>query len=88
MRMIMNNLDWTPMKIMNQLLDDKSELYALLHKQYTPSQIAVKARLYAYFASELLDDAHAVKQHIMNAVDYFSKTQIRHLKSYSFNVNQ
>jgi hypothetical protein len=88
MRMIMNNLDWTPMKIMNQLLDDKSELYALLHKQYTPSQIAVKARLYAYFASELLDDAHAVKQHIMNAVDYFSKTQIRHLKSYHFNVNK
>jgi len=88
MRMIMNNLDWTPMKIVNQLLDPKSELYALLHKQYIPSQISVKARLYAYFASELLDDAHAVKQHVMNAVDYFSNTQIRHLKSYSFNVNK
>jgi hypothetical protein len=86
--MIMNNLDWTPMKIVNQLLDPKSELYALLHKQYIPSQISVKARLYAYFASELLDDAHAVKQHVMNAVDYFSNTQIRHLKSYSFNVNK
>lgn len=88
MRMIMNNLDWTPMKIVNQLLDSKSELYALLNKQYIPSQITVKARLYAYFASELLDDAHAVKQHIMNAVDHFSNTQIRHLKSYSFNVNK
>lgn len=88
MRMIMNNLDWTPMKIINQLLDPKSDLYALLHKQYIPSQISVKARLYAYFASELLDDAHAVKQHVMNAVDYFSNTQIRHLKSYSFNVNK
>jgi len=88
MRMIMNNLDWTPMKIVNQLLDPKSELYALLHKQYIPSQISVKARLYAYFASELLDDAHAIKQHVMNAVDYFSNTQIRHLKSYSFNVNK
>jgi len=88
MRMIMNNLDWTPMKIINLLLDSNSELYALLHKQYTPSQITVKARLYAYFASELLDDAHAVKQHIMNAVDHFSDTQISHLKSYSFNVNK
>jgi len=88
MRLIMNNLDWTPMKIVNQLLDPKSELYALLNKQYIPSQISVKARLYAYFAAELLDDAHAVKQHIMDAVDHFSNTQIRHLKSYHFNVNK
>lgn len=88
MRLIMNNLDWTPMKIVNQLLDPKSELYALLNKQYIPSQLSVKARLYAYFAAELLDDAHAVKQHIMDAVDHFSNTQIRHLKSYHFNVNK
>lgn len=88
MRIIVSNLDYTPMKIVGELLDDKSSLYAHLRKQYTPSQIAVKAKLYAYFASELLDDAHAVKQHIMNAVDHFSNAQLRHLKSHSFNVNK
>ena len=50
--------------------------------------MTVKAKMYAYFASELLDDAYAVKQHVMNAVDYFSQSQIRHLKYYSFNVNE
>lgn len=88
MRIIVQNLDSTPMKIVGELLDQKSELYAHLRKQYTPSQLTVKAKLYAYFASELLDDAHAVKQHVMNAVDHFSQSQIRHLKSYSFNVNK
>lgn len=88
MRIIVQNLEYTPMKIVGELLDDKSALYAHLRKQYTPSQIAVKAKLYAYFASELLDDAHAVKQHVMNAVDHFSKTQLRHLRNYSFNVNK
>lgn len=88
MRIIVNNLDYTPMKIVGELLDQKSNLYAHLRKQYTPAQMTVKAKMYAYFASELLDDAHAVKQHIMNAVDYFSQSQIRHLKNYSFNVNE
>jgi hypothetical protein len=88
MRIIVQNLEYTPMKIVGELLDDKSALYTHLRKQYTPSQIAVKAKLYAYFASELLDDAHAVKQHVMNAVDHFSKTQLRHLRNYSFNVNK
>ena len=88
MRIIMNNLSYTPMKIIGELLNEKSELSMHLRKQYTPSQITVKAKLYAYFAAELLDDAHAVKQHIMNAVDHFSPSQLRHLKSYSFNVNK
>ena len=88
MRIIVNNLDYTPMKIVGELLDQKSNLYAHLRKQYTPSQLTVKAKMYAYFASELLDDAHAVKQHVINAVDYFSQAQIRHLKYYSFNVNE
>jgi hypothetical protein len=88
MRIIVNNLDYTPMKIVGELLDQKSNLYAHLRKQYTPAQMTVKAKMYAYFASELLDDAYAVKQHVMNAVDYFSQSQIRHLKYYSFNVNE
>lgn len=88
MRIIVNNLDYTPMKIVGELLDQKSNLYTHLRKQYTPAQMTVKAKMYAYFASELLDDAHAVKQHVMNAVDYFSQAQIRHLKYYSFNVNE
>lgn len=88
MRIIVQNLDYTPMKIVGELLDDKSLLYAHLRKQYTPSNIAIKAKLYAYFASELLDDAHAVKQHVMNAVDHFSNTQLRHLKNHSFNVSK
>jgi hypothetical protein len=87
MRIIVQNLEYTPMKIVGELLDQKSKLYAHLRKQYTPSQLTVKAKLYAYFASELLDDAYAVKQHVMNAVDHFSQSQIRHLKLYSFNVN-
>jgi hypothetical protein len=88
MRIIVNNLDYTPMKIVGELLDQKSNLYTHFRKQYTPSQLTVKAKMYAYFASELLDDAHAVKQHVINAVDYFSQAQIRHLKYYSFNVNE
>ena len=87
MRIIMNNLDYSPMRVIGELLDSKSPLHNHLTKQYSPSQVAVKAKLYAYFASELLDDAHAVKQHVMNAVDHFSQSQLTHLKSYYFNVN-
>lgn len=88
MRIIMTNLDYSPMKIVGELLDEKSKLYEHLRKNYTPAKIAVKAKLYAYFAAELLDDAHAVRQHIMNAIDHFSQSQLRHLKNYSFNVNK
>lgn len=88
MRIIMTNLDYSPMKIVGELLDEKSKLYEHLRKNYTPAKIAVKAKLYAYFAAELLDDAHAVRQHIMNAIDHFSQSQLRHLKNYSFNVDK
>lgn len=88
MRIIMTNLDYSPMKIVGELLDEKSKLYEHLRKNYTPANIAVKAKLYAYFAAELLDDAHAVREHIMNAIDHFSQSQLRHLKNYSFNVDK
>ena len=88
MRIIMTNLDYSPMKIVGELLDEKSKLYEHLRKNYAPAKIAVKAKLYAYFAAELLDDAHAVRQHIMNAIDHFSQSQLRHLKNYSFNVDK
>lgn len=88
MRIIMTNLEYSPMKIVGELLDEKSKLYEHLRKNYTPAKIAVKAKLYAYFAAELLDDAHAVREHIMNAIDHFSQSQLRHLKNYSFNVDK
>ncbi len=88
MRIIMTNLDYSPMKIVGELLDEKSKLYEHLRKNYTPAKIATKAKLYAYFAAELLDDAHAVREHIMNAIDHFSQSQLRHLKNYSFNVDK
>jgi hypothetical protein len=88
MRIIMTNLDYSPMKIVGELLDEKSKLYEHLRKNYAPAKIATKAKLYAYFAAELLDDAHAVREHIMNAIDHFSQSQLRHLKNYSFNVDK
>ena len=80
LRYICNNLNATPMSIMNGLLDEKSSLYAIMADEYAPNKIVAKARLYAYFANTMLDISNSVITDTLNSNELFNLNQINYLK--------
>lgn len=85
LRIICDNLDATPLRIVGMLNDKRSKLYKHMSKVYNESRMLEKFRLYVYFANELLDDAYTtIPERIPQWENLFNKTQIAHLRGEGF----
>jgi len=85
LRIICNNLDATPLRIVSMLTDKRSKLYKHMSNVYSEARMLEKFRLYVYFANELLDDAYTtIPERIPQWESLFNKSQISHLRNEGF----
>ena len=85
MRIICDNLDVTPLRVVSMMTDKRSRLYKHLRKVYAESRMQVKLQLYVYFANELLSNEYTmIPERIPSWEKMFSKSQIEHLREYNF----
>ena len=85
LRIICDNLDATPLRIVSMLTDKRSKLYKHMSKVYNDARMLEKFRLYVYFANELLDDAYTtIPERIPQWESLFNKSQISHLRNEGF----
>ena len=85
LRIICDNLDATPLRIVGMLTDKRSKLHKHMSKVYNEARMLEKFRLYVYFANELLDDAYTtIPERIPQWENLFNKSQISHLRNEGF----
>lgn len=85
LRIICDNLDATPLRIVGMLTDKRSKLHKHMSKVYSEARMLEKFRLYVYFANELLDDAYTtIPERIPQWENLFNKSQISHLRNEGF----
>ena len=85
LRIICDNLDATPLRIVSMLTDKRSRLYKHMSKVYEPKRMQEKLQLYVYFANEILDDAYTmIPERIPTWEKMFNKSQISHLRNHGF----
>jgi hypothetical protein len=85
MRIICDNLDATPLRVVSMMTDKRSRAYKHLRKVYSESRMQVKLQLYVYFANELLSNEYTmIPERIPSWEKMFSKSQIEHLREYNF----
>ena len=85
MRIICDNLDVTPLRVVSMMTDKRSRLHKHLRKVYAESRMQVKLQLYVYFANELLSNEYTmIPERIPSWEKMFNKSQIEHLREYNF----
>lgn len=85
LRIICDNLDATPLRIVSMLTDKRSRLYKHMSKVYDAKRMQEKLQLYVYFANEILDDAYTmIPERIPTWEKMFNKSQISHLRNHGF----
>ena len=85
MRIICDNLDATPLRVVSMMTDKRSRLHKHLRKVYNDNRMQVKLQLYVYFANELLSNEYTmIPERIPSWEKMFNKSQIEHLREYNF----